>query len=256
MKGVVPKALIRSLLEYAETNDVAEKFYSIHSLKVGEIGRLMMDCSTPHLEQLVENAEDDVFLGHRSAESNVLSKWFKTICVGASSTLGLKIRDICETEIIKNEPFSAGQSEHMDALSGTWNYFSPLVDSPGTSLKQQVYQDYPENVGPSSTVPMGWSELENVHIPWEVGDLLLVRSNAIHSGPANGSQRRYVIFAAEVSPQSDEHSDTLVVTEDVFFAKKRAAARAVKAANMYLLPPPFCSSLSQPNIHATHCHRC
>ena len=207
-------------LLYAQSLDVGDKFYTIHSKTDGQVGRVILGCDAHHLGQLRSNDELGAYVGHENQAKEV-HRMFKNICRKTAMGLGIPLRDIEGTEIIKNEPHALGQIEHMDAMGGVWNFFTPLVDSPGTVVKYQLYQDYPLNIGPKSTVPRNWSSLRDIPINWEVGDLLMLRSNAIHSGPTNGATRRYVLFGTEQSLTPYEHTDTLVVTEKVFFYHKK-----------------------------------
>jgi hypothetical protein len=216
----VPKGLTKMALQYAQELDDKENFYSIHSLKEGEVGRVILGCSTSHMRQLVSNGEQMAFVGHE-AQAKTLTTWFNEVCQKTAGGLGISMNVIEGTEIVKNEPHSCGQIEHMDAFGGVWNVFAPLVDSPGTCVKSQVYQDYPLNIGPRSTIPQNWSTIPDLNIKWKVGDLFFMRSNAIHAGPQNGDTRRYVLFGAETSKYPSEHSDTLVVTEEEFFSHKQ-----------------------------------
>jgi hypothetical protein len=207
-------------LLYAERLDSDDKFYTIHSKKKGEVGRVILGCDEHHFEQLGSNNEQGAYVGAEDHAKKV-NRMFKDICRKTATELGIPLRDIEGTEIVKNEPHALGQREHMDSMGGVWNFFAPLVDSPATVVKYQLYQDYPLNIGPKSKVPPDWTSLPDIQINWEVGDLLLLRSNAIHKGPTNGATRRYVLFGTEKSSSPNEHTDTLVVTEKRFFAKKK-----------------------------------
>ena len=207
-------------LEYAKDLDERDKFYSIHSKREGEVGRVILGTKDDHMRQLLSYDEHKAYVG-QEAQAHKLDRLFKNICQKQAQSLGIRLRAIEETEIIKNEPKSWGQVEHMDAMGGVWNFFAPLVKCSGTKVKAQVYQDYPKNIGPESTVPRNWSTMPDVHINWTVGDLFLLRSNAIHGGPPNGATRRYVLFASERSLYPSEHSDTIVVTEKEFFSHKQ-----------------------------------
>jgi hypothetical protein len=208
-------------LQYAESLDMKGKFYTIHSKKDGQVGRVLLGCDAHHLEQLESNEELGAYVGADKLAKKV-DGVFREICQATAKGLGIFLRDIEGTEIVKNEPHALGQIEHMDAMGGVWNFFAPLVDCPGTVVKYQLYQDYPLNIGPKSTVKQNWSSLPDILINWEVGDLLLLRSNAIHSGPTNGETRRYVMFGTEKSLSTTEHTDTLVVTEKAFFSHKNS----------------------------------
>jgi hypothetical protein len=207
-------------LAYAQSLDRGGKFYTIHSKKDGQVGRVILGCDAHHLGQLESNNELGAYVGHEN-QANEVHRMFTNICRKTAMGLGIPLRDIEGTEIIKNEPHALGQIEHMDAMGGVWNFFTPLVNCPGTVVKNQLYQDYPLNIGTKSTVPRNWSSLPDIPINWEVGDLLMLRSNAIHSGPTNGKKRRYVLFGTEQSLTQNEHPDALVVTEKVFFCHKK-----------------------------------
>ena len=130
-------------------------------------------------------------------------------------------RPIDTVEIVKNEPHSKGQDNHMDNIEGVWNMLSPLVSHcPATLVKEQDYQDYPNHMGPSSHVPRGWDGLPNIHLEWEVGDMLMLRSNAIHAGPPTGMDRRFILFASEMPLREADYTDTKVYTEKDFFEAK------------------------------------
>jgi hypothetical protein len=207
-------------LAYAQSLDRGGKFYSIHSKKEGQVGRVILGCGVPHLGQLGSNNELEAHVGDENQAKEV-HRMFKDICRKTAMGLGIPLRDLESTEIIKNEPHALGQIEHMDAMGGVWNFFAPLVNSPATMVKNQLYQDYPLNIGTKSTVPRNWSTLPDIPIKWEVGDLLMLRSNAIHGGPTNGKKRRYVLFGSEESSTQNEHTDALVVTEQRFFRHKK-----------------------------------
>ena len=178
-----------------------------------------MGVDAHHLQQLESNEELGAYVGG-NAQAKYVNQTFKRICRETAEGLGIYIRAIEGTEIVKNEPHALGQVEHMDAMGGVWNFFTPLVDCPGTLVKYQLYQDYPLNIGPTSTVRRNWSSLPNIHIDWKVGHILMLRSNAIHCGPPNGDTRRSVLFGTETSMHTNEHTDTLVVTEEEFFSHK------------------------------------
>jgi hypothetical protein len=216
---VVKPSFSKKAFLYADSLDPKKSFYTIHSQKDGEVGRVILGCDKHHLQQLASNKEQGAYVGHE-AQAKSVNRTFKHICRKTAEGLGICIRDIEGTEIIKNEPHSLGQVEHMDAMGGVWNFFTPLVDCPGTLVKYQLYQDYPLNIGPTSTVRENWSSLPNIQINWNVGDLLMLRSNAIHSGPPTGENRRFVLFGSETSMHPNEHTDTLVVTEKEFFSHK------------------------------------
>ena len=180
---------------------------------------MILDCDDHHFEQLGSNKEQGAYVGADRQAQGVV-RYFKKICRKTAEGLGITLRAIEETELIKNEPDSLGQIEHMDAMGGVWNFFAPLVKCPVTVVKYQNYQDYPLNISPKSTVPRDWASLPDIKLNWNVGDLLLLRSNSIHKGPPNGDGRRYVLFASEKSLHTNEHTDTLVVTEEVFFSHK------------------------------------
>ena len=180
---------------------------------------MILGCNQEHMNQLQANKEEMVFVGHERMAQEVAGQ-FRKICRETAKELGIPLRAIVETEILKTEPHSSGQVEHMDAMGGVWNFFATLVPSKGTIVKQQYYQDFPKNIGPKSTIPRDWSSLPNILINWEVGDLLLLRSNAIHGAPPNGATRRYVLFGSEESLYPSEYSDSLVVTEEEFFLEK------------------------------------
>jgi hypothetical protein len=207
-------------LAYAQSLDKSGKFHTIHSKKDGQVGRVILGCGASHLDELGSNNELGAYVG-REDQAKQVHQMFKDICRKTAMGLGIPLRDIEGTEIIKNEPHALGQIEHMDAMGGVWNFFAPLVKSPGTMVKKQFYQDYPLNIGIKSTVPRDWSTLPDIPINWEVGDLLILRSNAIHSGPRNGKKRRYVLFGTEQSLTQIEHTDALVVTEKEFFCHKK-----------------------------------
>jgi hypothetical protein len=216
----VPPDLTHDALAYAEKKDRANSFVAIHSETEGEVGRVVLDATKQHNRDLWRHHELDSYVGHEEEAKN-LSRRFKEVCMLAVTRKCQTVRDISEIEIIKNEPNSSGQKEHMDAFEGTWNFLTPLVSSVETNLKHQNYQDYPVNMGPYSTVPRRWADMPDLNLRWNIGDLLMVRGNAIHAGPPNGPTRRYVLFAAESAPSTDVYSDTLVVTEEVFFNHKR-----------------------------------
>jgi hypothetical protein len=208
-------------LQYAESLDRKGKFYTIHSKKDGQVGRVTLGCDAHHLTQLTSNEELGAYVGG-DKQAKKVDRIFKNICQTTAKEYGISLREIEGTEIVKNEPHALGQLEHMDAMGGVWNFFAPLVDCPGTLVKYQLYQDYPLNIGPKSTVKQNWSSLPDILINWAVGDLLILRSNAIHSGPTNGENRRYVLFGTEKSLSSKEHTDALVVTEKEFFSRKNS----------------------------------
>ena len=207
---------------YATKLDKANKFYAIHSKDGGHaIGRVVLKCSDDHMLQLQNNNEGDVWVGSNT-EADQLAKDFEEVCRKAAEGLNLPLGQIEETEFIKAEPNAPGQDAHMDAPWGSWNFFTPLGPSPGTTIKKQEYQEYPMSMGPYSCVPKNWKDLPNLHIEWSVGDLLMMRSNAIHGGPPNGPERRYVLFSAEKSATVvDEYSDTAVIFERDFFIEKQ-----------------------------------
>lgn len=225
IRRIVPLDLTNDALAYAKKKDETNSFGAIHSKTEGEVGRVVLQATEQHSRELLKHHELHSYVGLEE-EAQDLSKRFKRICQLAVVKSGQTLRDINETEIIKNEPNARGQDEHMDAFPGSWNFLAPLVSSVGTTLKHQAYQDYPVNVGPYSTVPRKWADMTDLHLKWKVGDLLMVRSNAIHAGPPNGATRRYVLFAAEASPCPNVYSDTLVVTEEVFFDHKRERMRS------------------------------
>jgi len=220
IRGIVPLDLTQDALAYAKKKDRANSFVGIHSKTEGEVGRMVLKATKQHNRELLRHHELDSYVGHEE-EAKALAGRFKVVCMLAASMRRLAVSDISEIEIIKNEPNSRGQEEHMDAFEGFWNFLTPLVSTVETTLKHQRYQDYPVNVGPYSTVPRRWADMADLHLRWNVGDLLLVRSNAIHAGPPNGATRRYVLFAAETSPVANVYSDTQVVTEEVFSYHKR-----------------------------------
>tara|TARA_B110000503_G_scaffold129596_1_gene201979 strand:- start:51 stop:611 length:561 start_codon:yes stop_codon:yes gene_type:complete len=174
------------------------------------------------MNELTSHNEQDVVVDG-DAQVRSVRHAFKTVCREAVSNLGITPTPIVEVEIIVNHPNGRGQVEHMDNFKGVWNFFTPLTCNSATTVKVQDYQDFPVNMGPYSSVPQGWANLIDERIEWNGGDLLMMRSNAIHAGPPNGSTRRYVLFAAEESVRgSHEYTDSRVITEREFFSAKKA----------------------------------
>lgn len=184
-----------------------------------------MSADPEHVRQLSEHNEEAAYKGDLW-EATYLSREFSKLCVRAAEVLGLGDLTLSEVEILKGEPNSSGQYPHLDSLRGIWVFFAPLVASAGTTVKDYFYQKFPENVGPHSSVPRHWGALPDINIGWEVGDIFVLRSNAIHGGPPSGPHRRYVLFAAEQSTKQGEYSDTSVVFEGDFFAEKQAFREA------------------------------
>ena len=213
----------------AENHYERDEFFDIHSKKPGEVGRLIIGCTQDHLAQLHYNGESAEF--RDTVEGNFVSAAFNKICSQAAVHLNLPKADIVETEFLVTEPYSSGQDLHMDALRGVWTFFAPLVKSKGTTIKKQHYQDYPVNVGKFSSVPRHWEDLPDIAIDWEVGDLFVMRDNAIHGAPPNDQFRRYVLFGAQQSTQKDNYTDSLVVTERSFFDKKRSTKNNGQGGN-------------------------
>jgi hypothetical protein len=199
--------------------DLASTFCAIHSKMAGDTGRVILGSSTMHLDVLLARKEQEAYVGDNPT-SEYVDCWFRDICKKAALGLGISIRDMEGTEMVKNEPFSKGQVEHMDGMWGVWNFLAPLVPCPMTRVKVQTYHDYPENMGPKSTVPKNWASMHDVPLEWEVGDLFLMRSNAIHCGPPNGGNHRYVLFGSESSIDPNGYTDGVVVTEEEFFFQK------------------------------------
>lgn len=229
MKDVIPEAFSARALAYAVKQDLATNFHAIHSKNEGEVGRLILGADPGHVQQLEEHKEEGAFVGG-DAEAAWLAAMYRKIIMKVAKFLGLGDLTIAEVEMLKSEPHSLGQNPHLDALRGVWSFFAPLVDSAGTTVKQQFYQDYPTNMGPKSSVPRHWSALADITINWEVGDLFVLRTNAIHGGPPSGDSRRYVLYGAEKSHKHGEYSDTSVVFEEDYFRLKQAFKEAQFAA--------------------------
>lgn len=187
IRGIVPPDLTQDVLAYAEKKDRANSFVAIHSKKEREVGRLVLKATEKHNRQVLRHHELQSYVGLED-EVQDLSRRFKEICTLTVTRKGQTVRSYQEgSEIIKNEPNASGQEEHMDAFPGTWNFLAPLVRSVGATLKHQTYQDYPVNMSPYSTVARRWVVMPDLHLGWNIGDLLMVRSNAIHAGPPNGA---------------------------------------------------------------------
>ena len=184
------------------------------------MGRLVLGSPPEHLAEIQAQDGEEAYVGDEpDAES--IYRAYQQLCQEMAHAFNLTDRPIDAVEIVKNEPNSKGQDQHMDNLAGVWNMLSPLVDNcPATIVKYQDYQDYPENMGPSSIVPRSWDCLPNIPLVWEVGDMLMVRSNAIHAGPQNGRDRRYILFASEMPRRTADYTDSKVYTEDDFFEAK------------------------------------
>lgn len=230
VRGVVSNTLIKTARSFAETQYKNNKFHSIHSRTPGEIGRVILACTEDHMVQLRDNYEDDAFVGHDTEAACVVSA-FNALCMTVADKLGLPHTELAETEIITTAPHSKGQEPHMDTLTGVWAFLAPLVPSRTTTIKKQTYQNYPVTMGGYSRVPHGWAELPNVVINWKVGDLFVFRNNAIHGGPPNDGRRRYVLFGAQHSSAENEHTDTLVVTEDEFFEQQEQYRRKSRGSS-------------------------
>ena len=214
--------LIDQALAFATVSDEGEetKYCAIHSQTEGEVGRLVLGLSTEHLAEMTTQDSSNSYVGDDPEAASIYFA-YKELCQDMARAFNLTERPIDVVEIVKNEPNSKGQDDHMDNLMGVWNMLAPLVNhSPATLVKDQDYQDYPDNMGPSSHVPRGWDGLPNIPLEWEVGDMLMLRSNAIHAGPPNGLDRRFVLFASEMPLREADFTDTKVYKEKDFFEAK------------------------------------
>ena len=222
LKGVVPKDLIDTALAFATVSDEGEetKYCAIHSQEQGEVGRLVLGSSPEHLAEMTAQDGGEAYVGDDPVAATIYLA-YKNLCQDMARAFDLTERPIDTVEIVKNEPHSKGQDDHMDNLEGVWNMLSPLVNHcPATLVKEQDYQDYPDHMGPSSHVPRGWDGLPDIHLEWEVGDMLMLRSNAIHAGPPTGADRRSILFASEMTLRVADFTDTKVYTEKEFFDAK------------------------------------
>ena len=220
MKNIVPQNLVKEALALAEASDGVNdtRFASIHSQTEGEVGRVILGTTDAHLDQLRSNEGAGSYIGDERAAINVHSQ-FKTLCESVARDYDLTEQPFVTSELVKNEPNSQGQNDHMDNWQGVWVMMTPLVPKCAiTCIKQQTYQDYPENRGPDTRVPRNWDSLADIPLTWEVGDLLVMRSNCIHAGPPTGEERRYILFASEQSSRPGEYTDTKVILEEDFFA--------------------------------------
>jgi len=223
---MVPKELTDRALAFAIECDVNDRFYAIHSQTEGEVGRVVLGTTEAHMDQILTyDVNGGVYVGNER-EAQIIHSQYTDLCQRLARAHGLTNKPVDTTEIVKNEPHSKGQVHHMDNNPGMWNMIAPLVRRcPITIVREQAYQDYPANMGPNSWIPRGWNSLPSLHLEWEVGDMLMLKSNAIHAGPPTGVDRRYVLFGSEQTKRPGEYTDTDVITEGKFFRKMRMSRR-------------------------------
>ena len=220
VKDIVSHDIVEEALALAEKCDGGDEtlFASIHSKTEGEVGRVILGTTDAHLEKLRSNEEAGAYIGEERDAIRVHSR-FTTLCEGVACDYDLTEQPFDTSEFVKNEPNSQGQNDHMDNWQGVWVMMTPLVSKCAiTCIKHQTYQDYPENRGPNTRVPRNWASLADIPLTWEVGDLLVMRSNCIHAGPPTGDERRFLLFASEQSSRPGEYTDTKVILEADFFA--------------------------------------
>jgi hypothetical protein len=238
VRGAFPLACANLGLRLARKNK--NQFWGIHSLESEahegpldkfrySVGRLIIHLSPAHKEALIHNEETHQILVPGNTEfldsAATIAKTYSDAVHKAAESIGIKIGNIDEQEILTQVPHSMGQSKHQDNWKGVWNAITPLSPSRNPPMTQLYkypngYMDYPTNMSPESGIPDAWDTMELLNLTWDVGDILFIRSNYIHNGPPNPLKTfRHVLFATEASVHH-EFTDTEVILNDVFNKKR------------------------------------
>jgi hypothetical protein len=218
VKAALPEPFLRRSTVQAVKWEDENVYSATHSITEGDIGRILLDASQDHLEELKLNHQlNDCYVGGGNDREIALdlAQEFRRHVTVAVEKAGIHIDMEC-VEILKSNAHSEGTEKHMDQLQGGYNILAPMNDSNSTQLSKYGYEPYPQYLSFRSKVPADWASLESINISWEVGDLLVVRADYVHNAPKNtGEYTRFVYFSAGQSPEH-EFSDSAVITQEVF----------------------------------------
>jgi hypothetical protein len=227
LRGVTTEALVRELESFAFKwqND----FWCVHSLRDGDISRIVLSASAPHLEELARNEGKGV-VSRRPSAKTLATELSHTWALG-EATVGEPLGGLEGSELARSVAGSHGQVWHMDTEENRRSMIVNLApkgcELASTQIAVIPYLAHPQNISVESTVPAQWDDLQSFSVRWQRGDVIVMWENMVHRAPPNpGVVDRHLIFLSGGSLGGSSFSDTKVVT-DAEFAKLRCVCVCV-----------------------------
>jgi hypothetical protein len=181
-------------LHFSTDRPKGSTFFSIHSKgKKGDAARVVLQCSEEHKKDMRKHGEihavisegRDFTLDDRQWAQDT-AKEYEMMVERSARGVGINLRgQINGVEMVMSNCSGAGQEWHMDQTQNNWNAFVTTTRGQlHTEVAETDYQEFPQNLGPESNVPLKWGDLRCIDIGAEWGDMLLVKGNMIHrAGP-------------------------------------------------------------------------
>jgi hypothetical protein len=203
--------------------------YSVASQLVYATGLHADECREHDSETLPHLLTRNVDAAFKK-RARVLSGAFEKGIRNAAKIANISWRGACNGEFIRSVPGTVGQEWHLDMMEGNYGAASPIAGDGGyiamTLLAKckQGYVDFPANLEPGA-IPKNWARLQPYDVEWQLGDILIFRLNQIHRGPPNNTKlNRDIFFMAEKSV-NNIHSNSSVITNEVFNDARAATTR-------------------------------
>jgi hypothetical protein len=216
VRDAVPKVFLREALLTAQALP-SGAWLPIHSKTGEDVHRVVLMASDAHAGQLEDEGEEASIT--TDSASIAAGCAFRGYAAKAAAACGLPVDPVVEVEFVRVLSRALGQHEHMDTYYQAWGYVLCLHDDvPPTNLLRYTYHGFPKNMEPGN-VRRGWGDIPTEGWAWRQGDILVMRLNRIHNGPANpGDIDRYIIFGSSaITGVPGVYSDTSVIFQDTFF---------------------------------------
>jgi hypothetical protein len=194
------------------------QWHPIHSIREGDVHRCVLTAVDSHRRELRKAQELDTVTLHK--EAIMAGERYAKIMHSAAAAVGVKLLPVQETEFIRVQPNSMGQYRHCDSMMNAMAGIQCTQDgSPPTVVLDYTYRPFPQNMK-AGGMPRDWANIPFLKWDWRAGDILYIRINRLHGGPANGLPwTRYANFGATTYECSDfvSFSDSIVVFEEVYY---------------------------------------
>jgi hypothetical protein len=199
----------------------------VHSIRHGDIARLVLEVTEKHRQEMKRNNEDECISTHKDAKvisSELRLAWGRARAAVLAATNGrIDIGAMRESEYGRSVPFGLGQDPHMDQVRNVPAIIVNLGTSTSTAIARYTYQQYPQNLGALSQVPDDWSKIVWDSIAWQCGDMLVMFQNCVHMAPPNHSaDYRHIAFLGGSDESGESYSDSVVITNEVFQSLHRS----------------------------------
>ena len=219
--GLFPPALVHRLRVEAERWHAGGKFWGIHSLREGDIGRVVLYATPKHLQQMRKNGEFSCFIGDSKA-GRALVKDLRPF-IAKCPVMGPAGRRLECLEILMSMPGSKGQALHKDVWGEEGDdIMNCAVNLNGDENQTTVFpiyhcEKFPACVKPGSREPLDWDSLPKGKVFWGFGETIAWYPWVIHGAPPNKSKQnaRFILFWNTESSVGS-FTDAEVITEAVF----------------------------------------